>query len=200
MKKEKIWTDKMINKLIFVAGMLFCCSVFSESVSPVPKTGQIISYRTGDDGDIESGVAWPNPRFTDNGDGTVLDQLTGLEWVKAPQSLSGNSGTRSWYSAINFCEGLSYATHDDWRLPSVKELESLVHCGKGSWNGVPSNWMISDETPFSGVKCASYWSGTSMAYVYMNLYAWTVSMQYGSIKGIKKNTEYLYAWPMRSRQ
>jgi hypothetical protein len=41
------------------------------------KTGQTTSYRSGDDGDLEKGVTWPNPRFTDNSDGTVTDNLTG---------------------------------------------------------------------------------------------------------------------------
>ena len=50
--------------------------------APVHKTGQTTSYATGDDGDLEKGVAWPNPRFTDNSDGTVTDNLTGLIWLK----------------------------------------------------------------------------------------------------------------------
>ena len=48
----------------------------------VPKTGQTTGYATGDDGALQKGVAWPNPRFTDNGDGTVTDNLTGLIWLK----------------------------------------------------------------------------------------------------------------------
>jgi hypothetical protein len=48
--------------------------------APVPKTGQTTSYAIGDDGDLERGVEKPplKDRFTDNGDGTVLDNLTGL--------------------------------------------------------------------------------------------------------------------------
>ena len=37
---------------------------------------------TGSDGDLQKGVAWPNPRFTDNANGTVTDNLTGLIWLK----------------------------------------------------------------------------------------------------------------------
>ncbi|MDD2240361.1 MAG: hypothetical protein PHO14_09365 [Kiritimatiellae bacterium] len=37
----------------------------------VPKTGQAMSFQTGGDGDVEMGVAWPDPRFTDHGDRTV---------------------------------------------------------------------------------------------------------------------------------
>jgi len=47
-------------------------------LAPVAKTGQTTSYSTGDDGDLEKDVAWPNPRFTNNSDGTVTDNLTGL--------------------------------------------------------------------------------------------------------------------------
>jgi len=48
----------------------------------LPRTGQLIAYYPGDDGDIQAGVGWPTPRFTDNGDGTVMDNLTGLVWLQ----------------------------------------------------------------------------------------------------------------------
>jgi len=50
--------------------------------APMLKTGQTTSYATGDDGDLQRGIPWPNPRFTDNEDGTVTDNLTGLIWLK----------------------------------------------------------------------------------------------------------------------
>jgi hypothetical protein len=48
----------------------------------VPQTGQTQSYAPGDDGDLQLGVKWPDPRFKDKGDGTVKDYLTGLIWLK----------------------------------------------------------------------------------------------------------------------
>ena len=58
----------------------------------VEKTGRTTCYGpdgivipcagSGQDGELQKGVAWPNPRFTDNGDGTVTDNLTGLIWLK----------------------------------------------------------------------------------------------------------------------
>ena len=50
--------------------------------APVPKTGQTESLADHDDGYYKKGVEWPNPRFIDNGDGTVTDKLTGLLWLK----------------------------------------------------------------------------------------------------------------------
>ncbi|MCU0858344.1 MAG: hypothetical protein MUC65_08080, partial [Pontiellaceae bacterium] len=48
-----------------VVDLTFTVTV-EEGLSPCPvvKTGQTVSYRAGDDGDLEPGVAWPNPRFT----------------------------------------------------------------------------------------------------------------------------------------
>ena len=50
----------------------------------VEKTGQITSYSNtgGEDGDLKKGVKWPNPRFKDNGNGAVTDNLTKLIWLK----------------------------------------------------------------------------------------------------------------------
>ena len=44
----------------------------------VPQTGQTAIFATGDDGDVAAGIKSPVPRFTDNGDGTVTDNLRGL--------------------------------------------------------------------------------------------------------------------------
>ncbi len=60
-------------------------------------------------------------RFRDNSDGTVTDEATGLTWQKAD---SGKP--MDWKAALAHAEGLTFAGHDDWRLPSVKELQSIV--------------------------------------------------------------------------
>ncbi len=59
--------------------------------------------------------------FTDNGDGTVSDASTGLTWMQ-----DDNGQGVNWQSALSYCENLSLAGHDDWRLPNAKELQSLV--------------------------------------------------------------------------
>ncbi len=63
------------------AGKYYVWPVRSGQDTPVillPKTGQTTSYGAGDDGNLQKGVAWPNPRFTDNKNGTVTDNLTNL--------------------------------------------------------------------------------------------------------------------------
>ncbi|KJR41414.1 protein of unknown function DUF1566 [Candidatus Magnetoovum chiemensis] len=63
------------------------------------KTGQTVSYRAGDDGDLQKGVSLPEPRFTDNGDGTVTDNHTGLMWLKDANCLKIT--TIEWDTAID---------------------------------------------------------------------------------------------------
>ena len=60
-------------------------------------------------------------RFVDNGDGTVSDQATGLQWSRADSGKAVN-----WADALKWCENLDLAGHADWRLPNAKELQSLV--------------------------------------------------------------------------
>ena len=58
--------------------------------------------------------------YTDNGDGTVMDNVTGLIWQQTP-----DSGNYSWDEAQVYCESLSLGGSDDWRMPSLKELFSI---------------------------------------------------------------------------
>jgi len=50
--------------------------------APVPKTGITVTLAAGDDGALEKGVAWPNPRFITGTTGVGTDTLTGLIWLK----------------------------------------------------------------------------------------------------------------------
>jgi len=59
--------------------------------------------------------------FVDNGDQTVTDKATGLMWQQAD-----DRQTRDWFEALQYAEKLNLAGHTDWRLPNVKELQSIV--------------------------------------------------------------------------
>ena len=92
----------------------------------MPKTGKTLSYVEGDDGDLEMGVPWPDPRLTDNFDGTVRDNLTGLIWTKSADLY----GYTILSEALAFCSSLDEGGYTDWRLPNVRELQSLVDYGQ----------------------------------------------------------------------
>ena len=75
-------------------------------------------------------------RFVDNTDGTVTDTVTGLMWTQDIVDASGDGvgnhdDNVNWCAALNACEDLDFAGNDDWRLPNIRELESLLDYGGG---------------------------------------------------------------------
>ena len=152
--------------------------------APVPKTRQETSYRSGDDGYHEKGVEWPGPRFDAHGNGTVTDNLTGLMWTEDAQEIPG---PMTWNGAIDECNSLNYADYDDWRLPNVKELQSLIDFGN-------YNPALSAGHPFDKVRSNDYWSATTST---VNTgYAWGVYMFYGIVNFSNKSNNG-YVWPVR---
>ena len=184
-------------------------SVESSQVSAIPqapirlpKTGQTTSYATGDDGDLKRGVAWPSPRFTDNGDGTVTDNLTSLAWTKdanAPEPAACSSATPkrgTWQGALNYVACLNtnnYLGYTDWRLPNINELVSLVNKGQT----YPGAWLNTQGLSVWG----SFWSSTTSA-GYSQGRALIVSMDTGWVGNDYKSGQggYYGSWPVRSGQ
>jgi hypothetical protein len=56
---------------------------------------------------------------------TVLDRTTGLQWQRADDGVA-----RSWEAALAHCSALVLDGHTDWRLPTAKELQSIVDYGR----------------------------------------------------------------------
>ena len=129
--------------------------VIPDSGKGILKTGQTTSFASGDDGDLELGLTLS---YTDNGDGTVTDNNTGLMWAKDGNGAGCyNGGTRTWTQAIDFADGLDFANYDDWRLPNVFELFSLISNLESS-HGAPHI----DTTYFTNTSVSAfYWSSTT---------------------------------------
>ncbi len=167
---------------------------FSEFASRAPASGQTVTYQEGDDGDLNLGEPWPDVRFKDLGNGVVSDSLTGLEWIQNPHTLTDNSQNKTWGNAVLFCENLTYANEDNWRLPTIKELESLINCGSGTWGSRPYEWLNSAETPFLGIEVNDYWSSTT--YARNETFAMYMDFHKSEVFGAGKvNTSYV--WPVR---
>lgn len=111
-------------------------------------SGQTTSYSAGDDGANNPAAIQPN--FTDNEDGTISDNISGLMWIKNPVA-AGIGGTYNWETAITTCENLDYANIIKWRLPNVKELMSVLNY-QNNPAICPDNFTVS-----SGY----YWTSTS---------------------------------------
>jgi len=138
----------------------------------LPKTGQTMIYQPGDDGSYQMGYPiGGGQRFIDNGNGTVVDMATGLMWVKDPNMIPGGlfASRMYWYDAINACENLDYAGHDDWRLPNINELMSIVDHGRYDPAFDPMYFVRSPETwtPYwSSTICAPWTDGAWAMYPY----------------------------------
>ncbi|MFC1878421.1 DUF1566 domain-containing protein [Chloroflexota bacterium] len=104
------------------------------------------------------------PSYVDNGDGTVTDTNTGLIWQQTP----GEKVTFS--QAVAEAETFELAGYDDWRLPTVKELYSLIDfsgvTSMSAANSVPYidtdyfDFRYGDESAGERMIDAQYWSST----------------------------------------
>ena len=99
--------------------------------------------------------------FTDNGD-TVTDNLTQLVWQKIP-----NAAALTWEQALVYAEGLTIGTSSDWRLPNIKELQSLN-------NELATNPSVFSPY-FSNVGIHNYWSSTTLPNQPLSAWYWSTA-------------------------
>lgn len=172
----------------------------------VPRTGQTTCWNeegmpedcegTGQDGEIRAGVRWPDPRFTDNYDGTVTDNLSGLVWLKNADPF----GFTRWHEALEQCNKLCSGQYDlsdesqpgDWRLPNIKEIESLVDYNRAG-PCLPDGW----DKVFVNVRPSSYWTSTSVAKAASE----AMFIILGVGPAIFESKEHpFFVWPVRSKR
>ena len=118
--------------------------------------------------------------YTANGDGTVTDNRTGLVWQQA------ETAAMTWEEALQYVKRLSLAGHHDWRLPNIKELESLNN-----------ERMVNPSIPrsvFPGAQEDVYWASTTL--INHPTRAWTVDFTMG-IASYEEKTEKLLVRAVR---
>ena len=118
--------------------------------------------------------------FVDNGNGTVSDTVTGLMWQKGDSQ--NDAGGGRWEDALNYCECLTLPSggYSDWRLPNVRELETLV-----DWDRYKPA-----INPLFSCRSSYYWS--SSTYAHYPDYAWRVFFYSGYVyNGIKTSHYYV---------
>ncbi len=162
-----------------LAGMLSCGGGKTDSSTmlparmiTVPDAGQTISYTTvfGEDSDYTI-----NPMsFTDNGDGTISDNVTGFTWQKSDDGVP-----RTWTNAVAYCGDLTLGDYTDWRLPETFELMTIVDYGRD----YPAINIVS----FPSTSAADYWSATVGRW---QTYAWAVHFYIGTTAENSKSSMY----------
>ena len=110
--------------------------------------------------------------YIDNRDNTITDKATGLMWMKLDsghlKAGEKKDGSLNWQQALEWAENLVFAGYSDWRLPNVKELQSIVDYSRSpattksaAIDPVFKATVIVDE---GGKKnYPFYWSGTTHA-------------------------------------
>lgn len=139
------------NPRVFRTGQKQCYDPFGQRVS---------CDGSGQDGELQVGIPLPDPRFTDNGDGSVTDNLTGLVWLQDANAF----GSLSWGDAVEHCNslgtgaaGLSDGSRaGQWRLPNIHEMRSIIDYDTFG----PA---ITKGHPFVNVRSSLYWSSTTVA-------------------------------------
>lgn len=130
--------------------------------------------------------------YHNNSDGTISDGSTRLMWQQT------TNDRRNWENALLLCENLSLAGFDDWRLPSVNELRSIVDYSR--LNKRDGDVVAIDLTHFPDTFRGLYWSSTTDSYVdqYNHSYAdraWRVNFTNGrTYRGpdaLKSNSYYV---------
>jgi uncharacterized repeat protein (TIGR01451 family) len=192
LRKGKVITkDKSLNYPV----MLVRGTSFKRSI--VWQTGQQTVYATGDDGDIQAGATWPVPRFTDNGDGTVKDELTGLVWTQRGNT-PGPSGCipgvqKSWAEALAYIDCLnatSYLGRQNWRFPNRRELRSLI-----DYEALNTADTL-NSAGFINVRPAIYWTSTTLTND--DTKAWALRLDTGRLL-FKPKTGTYSVWPVSER-
>ena len=102
--------------------------------------------------------------FVNNGDGTSTDMLTNLTWQQTP-----SADSMTWEQALSTADTLSYAGYHDWRVPNIKEIQSIN-------DETLINPSI-NQNSFSGIHTSHYWSSTSLPN--QPTKAWYLDTQFG---------------------
>jgi len=121
---------------------------------------------------VRGNTSYGKNDFKDNGDGTVTDEATGLMWMKVDSGKlkagKNKDGKLNWREALSWAENLEYAGYSDWRLPNVKELQSIVDytrspatTNSAAIDPVFQTTSFISESGQKDYPC--YWSGTTHA-------------------------------------
>jgi hypothetical protein len=186
---------RMKNDLVGVMALIAMgAELAAAGLIALPRTGQTNSYYAGDDGALRAGVPWPEPRFTNHGNGTATDWLTGLMWAtdgnlvasRDPafdQDGTAGDGVLTWFHALQYIEKLNAESGlgcNDWRMPNVIEMLSLVDHGR-------ANPALPVGHPFTNV---ADWYFTATTRTDLPIIGWSINLQTGAIdyQGFKFET------------
>lgn len=209
LKKKTGFTEPGAGPSGATPGTMYTLDDVAGKIVRFPATGQETSYSDYDDGDedYQFGATLiyyysDDETIDTQAENVCTDQNTGLMWIRDHTLLDGLggvggnvdiSGTMDWGTAVGGCEGLEYAIYSDWRLPNVKELQSIIDYGTSEpaidYDCFPSEQL--EEDPY-------YWSSTTSEGD--DCYAWSVDFNYGIVDETYKEDGSCYVRCVRGGQ
>ncbi|MDG4595292.1 MAG: DUF1566 domain-containing protein [Candidatus Contendobacter sp.] len=145
-------------------------------------------------------------RYKDNGDGTVTDMKTGLQWMRCSLGQTWQGGTcvgeakkYDWRAALHAAKALNrqggYAGYRDWRVPAIEGLRTLVYCSSSqpkTWNDTGKSCEgdyerpTIDQSAFPNTQPIWYWSASP----YAPYNAWVVDFYSGNDYTVSEGSYY----------
>lgn len=112
---------------------------------------------------VRGNSSYGKNQFVDNSDGTITDKATGLMWMKDDSGKGLN-----WQDALSYASTYSFASHQDWRLPDAKELQSIVDYTRApATSGTAAIDPLFNSSPITNEAGATdypfYWTSTTHA-------------------------------------
>jgi len=154
---------------VLTIDVLFCCLVLLFLTTPAKAEPTCSDHII---------ATAPDSSFTIHKDGTVVDNTTGLMWMRCSlgqiwdgTTCSGRATIFPWAAGLKTAESYEFAGYNDWRLPNKNELESIVE-------GRCFSPAINDEI-FPATPVAFFWS--SSPYAAISEGAWSVDFEYGTV-------------------
>lgn len=189
----------ILSILCLVGGLFFLISFIEEDktfIERTPHNAITNPYKLSGITDTYRSDSSRLDNFVPQGDGTVVDKRTGLQWMRCSlgqkwttgKTCLGEPSNYHWQDALN--QSPKFAGYNDWRLPNKAELETLVYCRTGHDNGRrSSDWLMRackgesrspsiSKKAFPATPPYVFWS--SSPYAFNNFYAWAVSFDNGS--------------------
>ncbi|PTN33611.1 DUF1566 domain-containing protein [Desulfonatronum sp. SC1] len=120
-------------------------------------------------------------RFTDNGNGTVTDTVTGLMWTKDANMF----GNMDWDSATSRCASLAVDSITGWRLPSMDEFPAIYKATRG-------------QHPFEGIQGEYYWTSTHYTGYGGGHSRYSMHMLTGTLSRLSHKDNPFYVWCVRN--
>lgn len=176
----------------------------------ISDTGHTTSYRDGDDAsytDIPAAKSYTERPDVDGSGDVVDDNVTGLTWtkctadglksMKSTNDCTGSSNSEmSWNEAYTTCDSLTYAGYDDWRLPSLPELFTLLDFSAAPFidlTAFPDTSVVQISSPL--IHEPAYWSSTSRIFLRSESYdvtdyGWVIYFNLGPYN--KNNPDYKF--------